>query len=290
MNAPVTQVTKEMVLNAQPLIIAILDSTTVMPMPHAVPMDPTSAAHVILDSAVMVPVALTTMNVPTELLSATLTRLVTTMLADIPVHVMVDMKVTANNVPTSTNAQIVAHVTPMLHVLTLMVVSPVHVTLDIVVTATHVLISTNVMVLITAMQTPPAQISQAHTLVLVTMVSVVMETHALMSTSVPLDPTTAQTTPAVLTKLAALNPLATMVILETASIASQTNAVITILAMHMLITHKTLEALNAHIDKDTQVTDIRVTMSTSVTRPTHVMPMLLVIKTLVDTAVNVRLI
>ena len=88
----------------------------------------------------------------------------------------------------------------------------------------------------------------------------------------------------------ALNALVTMVTLVTASIVSPTSVVITILAMHMLIAHKMLEALNAHVDKDTPVTDILVTMSTNVMVQTHVMPMLPVIITLVDTAVNATLV
>ena len=82
MNAPVTLVMKVMAPNAPQSITANPDSTTVMPMHHAVLMDKTLAVHVILDSVVMEPPVLKTMNVPMVALSVTSTPLATTMMVD----------------------------------------------------------------------------------------------------------------------------------------------------------------------------------------------------------------
>ena len=78
MDAPVTLVMKVMAPNAPQSISANPDSTTVMPMHHAVLMDQTTAVHVILDSMVMETPVLTTMNVPMVALSVTSTPLATT--------------------------------------------------------------------------------------------------------------------------------------------------------------------------------------------------------------------
>ena len=138
MNAPVTQVMKVMAPNAPQSITANQDSTTVMPMHHAVLMDQTSAVHVTLGSVEMEPPVLTTMNVPMVALSVTSTPLATTMMVDTHVIVTADLKVMANNAPMLMNALIV-HVMQTQHVTTPMVDSPVHVTMDTAVMVTHVL-------------------------------------------------------------------------------------------------------------------------------------------------------
>ena len=138
MNAPVTLVMKVMAPNAPQSIIANQDSTTVMPMHHAVLMDQTSAVHVTLGSVEMEPPVLTTMNVPMVALSVTSMPLATTMMVDTHVIVTADLKVMANNAPMSMNVLIV-HVMQTQPVTTPMVDSPVHVTMDSAVMVTHVL-------------------------------------------------------------------------------------------------------------------------------------------------------
>jgi len=137
-NVPVTPVMKETVQNVPLLIIVMLDSTTVTQMPHAVLMDQTLAVLVTLDSVVTVQAVLIIMNVLMVALSVTLMRLVTTMTVDTHVHVTMDMKEMANNVPMLTNAPTV-HVTQTHHVTTWTADSPVHVTMDTLVMVIHAL-------------------------------------------------------------------------------------------------------------------------------------------------------
>ena len=98
-NAPVTLVMKVMAPNAPQSISANPDSTTVMPMHHALLMDQTLAVHVILDSVVIGTPVLTTRNVPMVALSVTSTPLATAMMMDTHVIVTADSKVMANNTP-----------------------------------------------------------------------------------------------------------------------------------------------------------------------------------------------
>jgi len=289
MNAPVTLVTKEMVPNVVPSITVKLEATTVTQMLHAVLMDPISAVHVTLDSAVMVPVVLTTMSVQTVVPSVMPTPPVTTMMVDTHVTVTADMKVMANNVLMSMNVLIV-HVTQTHHAATPMVVSPVHVMMDSAVTVHLVPTSMNATVPTAVMPMPPVPTSQVLTLVLVTTVSTVMETRVPMLTNVLMDLTTVQITPAVPTIWVVLNALVTMVSLATVSTVPVTNVVITIHVPPTLIAQILHEVLYVHADKDTPATDTTAVISTNVRELTHVMLMPPVTTTLVDIAANVTLV
>ena len=289
MNVPVTLVTKETVPNAVPSITVKLEATTVTQMLHAVLMDQISAVHVTLDSAVMVPVVLTTMSVLTVVPSVMPMPLVTTTMGDTHVPVIADMKVMANNVLMLMNVLIV-HVTPTHHAATTMVDSPVHVMMDSAVTVHLVPTSMNATVPIAVMPMPPVPTSQVLTLVLVTTVSTVMETHVPMLTNVLMDQTTVQITPAVPTIWVVLNALVTKVSLATVSTVPVTNVVTTIHVPPTLIAQILLEVLYVHADKDTLATDTTAVISTNARELTHVMLMPPVTTTLVDIAANVTLV
>ena len=97
MKAPVTLVMKVMAPHAPQSITVNQDSTTVMPMHHAVLMDQTTAVHVILDSVVMEPPVLKTMNVP--MVALYVIPLASTMMVDTHVVITADLKAMANNAP-----------------------------------------------------------------------------------------------------------------------------------------------------------------------------------------------